>query len=107
MPPPHTSLLGDQITPDMQASIGLCCCVQDLIFGASSPRPQQSSPRALPDAPPAESPRQAQPAQPVTAQSPPPNLPSPLPLRSSGTHGPSYFILRHQVLSLMKATAGC
>ena len=70
--------------------------MQDLIFGTSSPRPQQSSPRAPPEAP-AESPRQAQPAQPGTAQSPPPNLPSPLPLRSSGTHGLSFSAPRHQV----------
>lgn len=71
-----------------------------------SPRQGQGSPQGPPNEAPLESPRQAHNGgQLCAAQSSPPNLPSPLPLRSSGSPSPSNMPLDH-LLMLANLTNG-
>ena len=73
--------------------------MQDLIFGVPAPKMQQGmqqgSPRGQSDAPHPQSPRQAHLGM---AQSSPPNLPSPLPMRSPGSPSPSNMPLDHLLM---------
>ncbi len=75
--------------------------LQELIFGPITSNNQQAgSPRGAPEAP-QESPRQAQPPSPQLGAgqaSSPPNLPSPLPLRSPGSSSPSNMPLDHLLM---------
>ena len=69
--------------------------MQDLIFGVPAAKMQQDSPRGQPEAPHPQSPRQGHFDM---AQSSPPNLPSPLPMRSPGSPSPYNMPLDHLLM---------